>query len=143
MTNNTCQISFELIDKNVSRLNALFVLIMLIFSLFYPNYFIGIFLLMDFLFRWFFKKWFILSFISRKILDILKIKKKTTNASPKHFAAKIWFLMSLFILWFYFHNLIVCNVFIFIFIFFLVLDLFFDFCFWCFIYNKIIIKFKK
>lgn len=143
MNSETCSISFDLIDKNVARINAFFVSIILIFSIICPNYITPIFLLIDFFFRAFLKKWFVLSFLSEKVINFAKLKKKTTNAASKYFAAKIWFLMSLLILISFFFSTLAYWILAWIFLIFSWLDLFLDFCMWCFIYNNIISKIKK
>ncbi len=91
-----CPLSHKQTNTFTARINAIFVVILIILSLFWINKWIPLFLTLDFFILGFLEKSSPRSFIAKKITKIFK-KGKIVNAGPKIFAAKIGFWVSLII----------------------------------------------
>ncbi|CAK8719836.1 MAG: protein of unknown function (DUF4395) [Candidatus Electronema aureum] len=94
--NAMCPVSFEKIDENVARLNAVQTVILLLFFLFSPPLqWLILIVAADFCVRAFWQpKYSLFAMISRKIIALLKIKPVMVDVAPKIFAARIGFLFS-------------------------------------------------
>ncbi|MDD3080140.1 MAG: DUF4395 domain-containing protein [Paludibacter sp.] len=94
-TNIFCPISNKKTDENVARLTAFFTVGLLIVFVVTQNVVPAIFLLADFILRGAgLALYSPLAFLSRSLLKILKFEKKTINAGPKIFAARIGVVFS-------------------------------------------------
>ncbi|MCD5396600.1 MAG: DUF4395 domain-containing protein [Candidatus Pacebacteria bacterium] len=134
-----CPISTKIIDENIIRLGAFFLIILLFLSFKYPL--ILYFIIIDFIIKLFFNSKFSpLNFISKKILySIFKLKPVLIDFAPKYFAMVIGYMMSIFLLLF-----IILDyekaflILLFIFILALSLEMIFKFCAGCKIYSFLI-----
>lgn len=87
------------INENQVRLNALWVLILVAFSLFYAATPIYMFLAADFFLRGFhFEKFSLINWQSKNTIQQLNIPNKPTEQAPKRFSAAIDFIVSFIIL---------------------------------------------
>ena len=94
-----CPISYKRINENVARGNAALTVILLASYLATSNLVFITFLLLDFLLRALeLSKYSPLAFLSRKFNEIFHIPKKSINAGPKIFSARIGFVFSTLIL---------------------------------------------
>ncbi len=92
----TCPIGKDLVDENVSRAVALWVVGLSLAFLVSGNLLIVAFLIFDFAARAFCLKFSLLAHLNRTILhSILKLKPKPYNAAPKKFAAKLGLIFSI------------------------------------------------
>ena len=132
-----CPIVDFQVNKKVTRLNAFFTLIMLVFFVL-TNIKCFVFLLcLDFFFRAFMKgKYSVISLFNKSLLKLLKIKPLMINAGPKMFAARLGFLFCFLIALFYLSGFILIAKSLSIIVIILAsLELFFDFCMGCKIYS--------
>jgi hypothetical protein len=91
-----CPISKEYINERVTRLNALFGIILIIAGLVFNSVLFIIFLTADFYTRAFSNaKYSPISYLSHRMAHALNLDKKNTDKAPKIFAARIGFIMSL------------------------------------------------
>lgn len=91
-----CPISEERINEQVTRLNALFGIILLVAGFVFNSVFFFVFLLADFYTRAFTKaKFSPISYLSNSMVNALNLNKKSIDKAPKIFAARIGFLMTL------------------------------------------------
>jgi len=131
-----CPISFERINERVARVNGTLTVLSMIIFLFTPFKIIALILGADLFIRGFLKPSFsFYSFLSRGILQILKIKPVMTNAGPKIFAAKVGFIFCCIISLFHFFGLpVLCLLFGAMLLFFAFLEAAFGFCVACRLY---------
>ena len=141
----TCPVSSERIDNNVTRIIALFVLVIALLGIYLNNYFLFLFLTYDFATRTFFSgNGSLLRWIGRYLVKILGLKPKPINAAPRKFAAGVGLVFSLTIAAFIFlHYAVSIYVFGGILILCAFLESVFGFCAGCFIYSFFIIPFVK
>lgn len=90
-----CPISNKKINERVARVNGFFTVLLLILFLFTGQWFIPLFLGIDFLMRsGSLSKFSPLAFLSRNIIKLLSVEKLLINAGPKIFAARIGLIIS-------------------------------------------------
>lgn len=98
-TNAICPISNKKVDENVARLNGGLTVTLLGLFLITNNIFLIIFLLIDFFLRSAdLSDYSPLANVSKFVIEKTGIKKKTINAGPKIFAARIGVVFNLAIL---------------------------------------------
>jgi len=132
----SCPICFELVDEKVSRLNAVWtVIISGIFVFTTYKWVIGV-LLVDFFLRGFVSpKYSYISYLSKTILRVFKSSPKPVNAGPKVFAAKVGFVFCVFIVILYwFKYFFVSELLAVLLGFFAFLEAVFGFCLACKLY---------
>lgn len=97
--NISCPVSAKRVDENTVRIIAFLVLIASSISIALSNYFLSAFLVIDFLIRGFnLGEYSLIKLIAKSIVKVLGLQKKTIDAAPKLFAAKIGFVFALIIL---------------------------------------------
>lgn len=91
-----CPISEEKINEQVTRINALFGIVLLISGFVFNSAFFFVFLLADFYIRAFTKaKFSPIGYLSHSTANALNLSKKSIGKAPKIFAARIGFIMAL------------------------------------------------
>lgn len=90
-----CPISEERINERVTRINALFGILLLITGFVTESVIFPAMLMADFYIRAFTKARFSpLSYISYQMINMLQLDKKVIDKAPKVFAARLGFLMT-------------------------------------------------
>ena len=93
-----CPISIKKIDEHVARLNGGFTIIFLVLFILTQNILPILFLFADFALRsGNYSRFSPLTYLSRNIAKLLKLKPVLINAGPKIFAARIGFVFNLII----------------------------------------------
>jgi len=91
-----CPISDERINEQVTRINALFGILLVVGGFVFNSVFLFVFLMADFYIRAFTKaKFSPISYLSHSMANTLNLNKKSIDKAPKIFAARIGFLMTL------------------------------------------------
>jgi len=91
-----CPISDERINEQVTRINALFGIVLVVGGFVFNSVFFFVFLMADFYIRAFTKaKFSPVSYLSFSMANALNLNKKSIDKAPKIFAARIGFLMTL------------------------------------------------
>ena len=91
-----CPVDFVTINENKARFVALLVFLLSVFFLFVSNWFIPLFLLVDFYFRGYNGgKYSLLFWLGGIAEKKIPLPNKPTDRGPKRFAAQIGFYMSL------------------------------------------------
>ncbi len=107
-----CPITDKRINENVARLNALFVVILVLSFILTKSWIFLVILIADFFIRGFIdSKYSLICIISKWIALTLKAKVKIINAGPKIFAAQVGLVLSILSLLFFQFQ---CNVFCYI-----------------------------
>lgn len=97
--NLTCPVSAERVNASVVRTIAIFITIIALFAVILNNYFLTLFLVLDFFSRAFFRgKGSLLKNFSFQLVKKIHLKSNMIDAAPKAFAAKIGFGFSIAIL---------------------------------------------
>lgn len=140
-----CPISDERVNEQVTRLNALFCILLVVSGFVFHSVLFFIFLLADFYIRAFTKaKYSPISYVSSHMANALKLNKKSIDKAPKIFAARIGFLMTLAIVVL---SLLQFNtaalVFAGILVFFAALEFALAVCMGCIMYSYLILPFYK
>ncbi|MES2431803.1 MAG: DUF4395 domain-containing protein [Bacteroidota bacterium] len=132
-----CPVDFVQVNENKVRLNALWVFILVVFTLFYPLIYVYVFLSIDFFLRAFnFGKYSLLNWQSQNTIEQLNIPNKPIDQAPKRFAAGIGFTLSLLIVaLLFFHLQKAAFVFSLIFAVFTFLESFLGICAGCYVYT--------
>lgn len=95
MKNILCPISDERINERVTRINALFGILLVVTGFVSSSALFFLLLLADFYIRAFTKlKFSPISYASYKMANALNLEKKSIDKAPKIFAARIGFLMT-------------------------------------------------
>lgn len=95
MKNLICPFSPLRVDENIVRFTALWVVLLLGLTMIYPNYYIPMYLVLDFYIRAFTKaKFSPLSWVSYQFVKSLKLKTVLIDKAPKIFAARIGFSLT-------------------------------------------------
>jgi hypothetical protein len=95
MKNILCPISDERINERVTRINAIFGILLVVTGFVSSSALFFILLLADFYIRAFTKlKFSPISYASYKMANALNLEKKSIDKAPKIFAARIGFLMT-------------------------------------------------
>ncbi len=93
--NAMCPLSFKKIDENAARINAAQAVLFILLFLFSPLKWLILIVTADFFVRGFgMSECSLFAKISKKILELAKVKPVMTDAAPKIFAARIGFLFS-------------------------------------------------
>ncbi|MBU1219291.1 DUF4395 domain-containing protein [Myxococcota bacterium] len=94
MTQDTCPVSFEYVDRNAVRMSAFFTVLSTVAAVVTGNIFIYGYILFDFSLRAFgYKSPF--SFAGQEIIKLMKVKPLLIDRAPKIFAAKTGFVFAL------------------------------------------------
>ncbi len=134
-----CPVSDQQVNAPVSRFNALFTLLILLFFYYVHNPFLVVFLAIDFALRANdMSKYSPIALLSRFIVKSLGIKPKMQNAGPKLFAAKIGYFLCILVIVlgifkFYLAALVIAGILGL----FALLEAAFGFCMACYIYPHI------
>lgn len=140
-----CPISTEKVIEQVTRINALMAIILVLLGFMLNSVFFFLFLMADFYIRGFTRiKYSPLGFISYQMVGALNLNKKGTDKAPKIFAARLGFLISFIIsLLFVFHLNSAAMVVAGILVFFATLEFALAVCMGCIIYTYLILPFYK
>ena len=145
MRNLVCPISDQRINEQVTRLNALFAIGIIVLAFVVHSILPLVFLMADFFIRAFTEiKFSPVNYISHYISHALNLPVRLIDKAPKVFAARLGFLMTsaiagLFILSFKIASIVVAATLIF----FASLEFFFAICVGCLIYTYFILPFYK
>ncbi len=140
-----CPISNEKVNERLTRLNAFFTVLIVAAGFIFNSVLFPLLLLADFFIRAFGNsKYSPVGFISSGLASLLQLGKKPIDKAPKIFAARMGFVMTLFIavffiLGFYTASMIVAGILIF----FATLEFAFGICVGCYIYTYLILPAYK
>lgn len=136
-----CPISNEKVNEHLTRLNALFAILLITAGFLFNSVMFSLLLLADFFIRAFANsKYSPVSYASSGVARMLQLRKKPIDKAPKIFAARMGFIMTLiiasfFILGFHTASLVVAGILVF----FATLEFVFGICVGCYIYTYIIL----
>jgi len=136
-----CPVSSERINERVTRFNALFTIILVVAGVYLHSALVLLLLAADFYIRAFTSlKTSPLSYLSQNMVTVFKLERKPIDKAPKIFAARLGFLMSLFIVIFSLTGLQSAALVIAgILTLFASLELLFGFCAGCYVYSYIVL----
>lgn len=143
MKNLVCPISDQRVNEQVTRLNAMFTIGIIVIAFLLNSLFLFIFLMADFFIRAFTNiKFSPIGYASHSLSNALNLPVKMIDKAPKIFAARLGFIMTtalaaLYALSFNLGSVIVASVLIF----FASLELFFAICVGCLIYTYLVLPF--
>ena len=145
MKNLVCPISDQRINEQVTRLNAMFTIGIIILAFVLNSVGLFVFLIADFFIRAFTEiKFSPISFASHSLSHSLNLPVKMIDKAPKIFAARLGFLMTAAIMVFFALGLKAYAIFVAsILAFFANMELFFAICVGCTIYTYLILPFYK
>jgi len=138
-----CPISNEQVSERVTRINALFAVLLIVSGFVFNSASFIIFLMADFFIRAFTKlKFSPLTYLSYKMVNTFQLDKKVIDKAPKVFAARLGFLMAfvISILLLFGLNTAALAVAI-ILVFFATLEFALSICLGCIIYTYLILPF--
>jgi hypothetical protein len=140
-----CPISDERTNEQVTRINALFGILLVVSGFVFNSVFFFVFLLADFYIRAFTKaKFSPISFAGHSMVNALNLNKKSIDKAPKIFAARMGFLMTLAItLLFLFQLNTAAFVVGGILVFFAALEFALAICVGCIMYTYLVLPFYK
>ncbi len=96
MNNLICPVSPHRVDENLVRFTALWVVLLSGLTVLYPNFYVPLYLAIDFSIRAFTKAPFSpLSWISQQFVNLLNLKPILIDKAPKIFAARIGFSLTI------------------------------------------------
>ena len=138
-----CPISIKKIDEHVARLNGGFTIIFLVLFILTQNILPILFLFADFALRsGNYSRFSPLTYLSRNIAKLLKLKPVLINAGPKIFAARIGFVLSILSIVLLLSNAILASqITIAVLALFAFLEWAMGFCMGCYIYSWIILPY--
>lgn len=145
MKNLVCPISDQRVNEQVTRLNALLTIVIMVLAFVLNSIVLFAFLMADFFIRAFTEaKYSPISYTSQSVRNALSLSVKMIDKAPKIFAARMGFLMTsvitvLFILQMTMASIIVAGMLIF----FAALEFSFGICVGCMIYTYLILPFYK
>ena len=145
MRNLVCPISDQRINEQVTRLNAMFAIGIIVLAFVSHSIFPLVFLMADFFIRAFTEiKFSPVNYISHYLSHALSLPVRLIDKAPKVFAARLGFLMTsaiagLFIFSFKIASIVVAGILIF----FASLEFFFAICVGCLIYTYFVLPFYK
>jgi hypothetical protein len=145
MKNLVCPISDERVNEQVTRLNALFVIVTIVLAFVLNSVLLFALLMADFFIRAYTEmKFSPISYVSYSLNSALRLSVKMIDKAPKIFAARLGFLMTaaiatLFLLGFKLASMIVAGILVF----FAGLEFVFAICVGCTIYTYLILPFYK
>ena len=145
MKNIVCPISDQRVNEQVTRLNAMFTIGIIVLSFVLNSVFLFVFLMTDFFIRAFTEiKFSPISFASHSLSNALNLPVKLIDKAPKIFAARLGFLMTTAIAGLFIFSLKIASVVVAtMLIFFASLEFFFAICAGCLIYTYLILPFYK
>ena len=140
-----CPISNERINERVTRLNALFGILLVVAGFATNSILFFIFLLADFYTRAFTKAQYSpISYVSSQMVNALHLGKRNIDKAPKIFAARIGFIMTLAVTILFLLNLNIAALVIGgILVFFASLEFALAICMGCIMYTYLILPFYK
>lgn len=145
MKNLVCPISDQRVNEQVTRINALLTVLLVVLAFVLNTAWVLAFLMADFFIRAFTEiKFSPISFTSHSVRNALSLSVKMIDKAPKIFAARMGFLMSTAIAVLYILNLTAATVTVAaILIFFATLEFAFGICVGCMIYTYLVFPFYK
>ena len=145
MKNLVCPISDERVNERVTRLVAMFTILLVVAGLVFNSVLFFVFLLADFFIRAFTSlKFSPASYLGSSLANALNLSKKPIDKAPKIFAARLGFLMTLGITMLSFFQLPVAAIVVSgILIFFALLEFTLGICVGCIIYTYVVLPFYK
>jgi hypothetical protein len=145
MKNLVCPISDQRVNEQVTRINALLTVLVVVLAFVLNSVWLLAFLMADFFIRAFTEiKFSPISFTSHSVRNALSLSVKMIDKAPKIFAARMGFLMSTMIAIFYIFNLTAAAVIVAsVLIFFATLEFAFGICVGCMIYTYLVLPFYK
>lgn len=145
MKNILCPISDERVNEQVTRLNAMFTIGIIVLAFVLNSVFLFVFLMADFFIRGFTSIRFSpINYASHYISNAFNLPVKMIDKAPKVFAARLGFLMTTVIASLYILNLKLAAIIVSgILIFFASLEFLFALCVGCMIYSYLILPFYK
>jgi len=144
-SNLSCPVSVEKADENVTRVIAVFNVIILAAGIYLESYILVLLLALDFGLRAFTTgKYSLIKTVSKKVVYNLELKPKLIDASPKKFAAGLGLVFSIIIsASLIFGNFILAYLFSGILAICALLEGIFSICIGCYIYSFIVVPFYK
>jgi hypothetical protein len=145
MKNIVCPISDQRVNEQVTRLNAMFTIGIIVLAFVLNSVALFIFLMADFFIRAFTEiKFSPIGFASNSLSNTLNLPARLIDKAPKIFAARLGFLMTtaiagLFIFSFKITSIVLATMLIF----FAGLEFLFAICVGCLIYSYLILPFYK
>ncbi len=145
MQNLVCPISDQRVNKQITRLNAMLTIGIIVLAFGLNSVFLFVFLMADFFIRAFTNvKFSPISFASYSLSNALNLPIRMIDKAPKIFAARLGFLMTMAIaVLFIFSFKIAAIAVATILIFFASLEFFLAICVGCLIYTYLILPFYK
>jgi len=145
MQNLVCPISDQRVNEQITRLNAMLVVGILVLAFVLNSIFLFVFLMADFFIRAFTNvKFSPISFASHSLSNALNLPIRMIDKAPKLFAARLGFLMTMAIaVLFIFSFKIAAIAVATILIFFASFEFFLAICVGCLIYTYLILPFYK
>ena len=145
MQNLVCPISDQRVNEQITRLNAMLVIGIIVLAFVLNSLFLFVFLMADFFIRAFTNlKFSPISFASHSLSNALNLPIRMIDKAPKIFAARLGFLMTMAMaLLFIFSFKITAIAVAAILIFFASLEFFLAICVGCLIYTYLILPFYK
>jgi len=145
MKHLVCPISEEKINEQVTRINALLTVLLVVAGFVFQSVLFFVFLLADFYIRAFTQlKYSPISFVSAKLVNALNLDKKPIAKAQKIFAARLGFVMTLAISILLYYNLVTAAIVIGgILVFFATLEFALAICVGCIIYTYLVLPLYK
>ncbi len=145
MKNLVCPISDQRVNEQVTRLNAMFTIAIVVLAFVFNSVLFVIFMMADFFIRAFTEiKYSPVSYVSHYLSNTLNLPVKLIDKAPKIFAARLGFLMTTVIVGLFILNLGMASLIIAgILIFFATLEFLFAICVGCMIYTYLVLPFYK
>ena len=145
MKHLVCPISEEKINEQVTRINALLTVLLVVAGFVFQSVLFFVFLLADFYIRAFTQlKYSPISFVSAKLANALNLDKKPIAKAQKIFAARLGFVMTLAISILLYFNLVTAAIVIGgILVFFATLEFALAICVGCIIYTYLVLPFFR
>lgn len=145
MQNLVCPISDQRVNEQITRLNAMLVIGIIVLAFVLNSLFLFVFLMADFFIRAFTNlKFSPISFASHSLSNALNLPIRMIEKAPKIFAARLGFLMTMAMtLLFIFSFKITAIAVAAVLIFFASLEFFLAICAGCLIYTYLILPFYK
>jgi hypothetical protein len=145
MKNLVCPISDQRVNEQVTRINALLTVIVVVLAFVLNSAWLLAFLMADFFIRAFTEmKFSPISYTSHSVRSALSLSVKMIDKAPKIFAARMGFLMSTAIAILFLLNLTTAAVVVAsILIFFATLEFAFGICVGCLMYTYLVLPFYK
>lgn len=145
MKNLVCPISDQRVNEQVTRINALLTVLVVVLAFVLNTVWLLAFLMADFFIRAFTEiKFSPISFTSHSVRNALSLSVKMIDKAPKIFAARLGFLMSTVIAVFFILQLTTAAVVVAsVLIFFATLEFAFGICVGCLMYTYLVLPFYK